>query len=185
MVDEGADKDDNFTPLDSDDSLNSRTAGIGRRGGDDSTDSNNSGNGLGSHGDAQSAEGNQGLSEIQDGKHETRARNSSTKDSIVEEEPSGFLCGVNGSSPIYTDGKFWNYVDDSLDRLCKRARKEAADHGREAEVELYSRMLNEILTLDLQEFPSQQHFDRNLNNMPPEWQQTIEQNLVWVPTQSE
>lgn len=136
-VDGGADEED-FAPHDSDDSLDSWNAGMGRRGGDNGLSSNNDGDRLGSCGDAQSAEGNQDPSEFQDGEDETRACDN-TGQPNAEEEPSGFLHGVNGSSPIYTNGKFWNYVDDSLDRLRKRARKEAGDHGREFELELYSR----------------------------------------------
>ena len=128
-VDDNADKDECFTPLNSDNSLHSRT--VGRRGGDSSTDPNN--------GSAQSAEGNQGSSELQDGEDETQACDDSTQHSIADKEPPGFLHGIGGSAPIYTDGKFWNYVDDSLDQLCKRVQKEVGDHGCEVELELYLR----------------------------------------------
>ena len=128
-MDNSADKDECFIPLNSDDSLHTRTAR--RRGGDSGTDPNDNG--------AQSAEGNQGLSELQDGEDETQVCNDSIEYSVADEEPSGFLHDIGGSAPIYTDGKFWNYVDDSLDWLCKRAQKEVGDHSHKVELEFYLR----------------------------------------------
>ena len=128
-VDDSADKDECFTPLNSDDSLHTRTAG--RRGGDSDTDPNDNG--------VQNAKANQGLSELQDGKDETQACNDSIEHSIADEEPSGFLYDIGGSASIYTDQIFWNYVDDSLDWPCKRAQKEVDDHSHKVELELYLR----------------------------------------------
>jgi hypothetical protein len=60
-----------------------------------------------------------------------------------EDEVSGFFRDKDGNPPTYTNTKFWNYVDDSLKKMRKKALDEADSH-EEAE-KLYTQyvlMLN-------------------------------------------
>ncbi|KIJ13257.1 hypothetical protein PAXINDRAFT_170544 [Paxillus involutus ATCC 200175] len=96
-----------------------------------------------------------------------------------DDEVSGFFSEEDGSAPVYTSSKFWNYADDSLAKMHRKAVKEGTTQERAEK--FYAQTLSEILMMDLHEYPGR----RRISEKPatdadrPEWQKTIEKELVW------
>ncbi|KAG1733334.1 uncharacterized protein EDB91DRAFT_1251337 [Suillus paluster] len=96
---------------------------------------------------------------------------------VIAEDDSGF--GDNGKPAIFTSGRFWNFVDTSLKNIHKVAKQEAADNQTTLET-AFRQMLVEYFQEDLADFPSKMTIPRLLTNSSPQWQTTIQNNLLWT-----
>ncbi|KAG1846266.1 hypothetical protein F4604DRAFT_1595054, partial [Suillus subluteus] len=84
---------------------------------------------------------------------------------------SGFSKRKNSKGPKFTSAKFWNFVDCSLEAVCKAAREEAGPE--------YANMLVEYFQMDLVEFPGSMVVPKLLKTTSPQWQTTIQDSLLW------
>ncbi|KIK90781.1 hypothetical protein PAXRUDRAFT_35191 [Paxillus rubicundulus Ve08.2h10] len=75
-----------------------------------------------------------------------------------DDEVSSFFSKEDGSAPVYTSLKFWNYINDSLAKMCQKAVKQCIT--QEQAEKFYSSSLGlswDILMMDLHEYPGQHH----------------------------
>ncbi|OJA16731.1 hypothetical protein AZE42_12852 [Rhizopogon vesiculosus] len=94
-------------------------------------------------------------------------------------DDSGF--GDNGKPIIFSAGKFWNFVDISLENVRKIAKEEAAtDQGGRTGYETAFRQIQvEYFQQDLAEFPGNMVIPKLLATNTPQWQTTIQNTLLW------
>ncbi|KAG2089121.1 hypothetical protein BD769DRAFT_1680124 [Suillus cothurnatus] len=87
----------------------------------------------------------------------------------------------------YTSTKFWNFVDDSLEAVRNMAKAEAKADVEEGGImtphtrmPLGSNILVEYFQQDLAEFPGRRTVPKLLSTYNPQWQMTIQTELLWT-----
>ncbi|KAG1764901.1 hypothetical protein EV702DRAFT_1204826 [Suillus placidus] len=112
------------------------------------------------------------------------------KDDADFEPNVGNLEGIEGNNSVvaekakpetdlYTAGRFWNFVDSSLTGARNAAKEQAmADKGPAFE-KAYSDILVQFLQQDLSDFPGKTKVPALLSTNRPQWQVTIQNELLW------
>ncbi|KAG1847465.1 hypothetical protein C8R48DRAFT_615562, partial [Suillus tomentosus] len=98
----------------------------------------------------------------------------------LAEDDSGF--GDNGKPAIFTLGKFWNFVDTSLENIRKVVKQEAVNNHQGTvfqHTSIENVILVEYFQEDLADFPGNMAVPKLLTNNSPQWQTTIQNNLLW------
>ncbi|KAG2134888.1 uncharacterized protein EDB93DRAFT_1254391 [Suillus bovinus] len=92
---------------------------------------------------------------------------------------SGF--GDNGRPIIFSTGKFWDFVDISLENVRKIAKEEAAadQSGNTGYETAFQQIQVEYFQQDLAEFPGNMVIPKLLASNTPQWQTTIQNKLLW------
>ncbi|KAH7917867.1 hypothetical protein BV22DRAFT_1025580, partial [Leucogyrophana mollusca] len=94
-----------------------------------------------------------------------------------DDDPNDSKFGLNGKPARWTSDKFWNFVDDRLERTRIEVRKKSTDRA-EYEDEFRSLMVL-LFQLDLQEYPGRKKVPKLLKGASPQWQTTIHNKLLW------
>ncbi|KAG1720091.1 hypothetical protein EDB19DRAFT_1647415 [Suillus lakei] len=93
-------------------------------------------------------------------------------------DDSGF--GGNRKRAVFTSTKFWRFVDASLEGIRKMAKAEAEELNDGTAVEnIIRNVLVEYFQQDLAEFPGKRTVPKLLSTTSPQWQTTIQTNLLW------
>ncbi|KAG1902840.1 uncharacterized protein F5891DRAFT_978312 [Suillus fuscotomentosus] len=101
----------------------------------------------------------------------------------LAEDDSGF--GDNGKPTVFTLGKFWNFVDTLLENICKVVKQEAVNNHQGTVFQYtliktaFWQILIEYFQEDLTDFPGNMAIPKLLTNNSPQWQTTIQNNLLW------
>ncbi|KAG2142876.1 uncharacterized protein EDB93DRAFT_1252138 [Suillus bovinus] len=97
----------------------------------------------------------------------------------VSEGSSGFK--GKGRHAIYSSSKFWKFIDDSLDGICKLAKTQVSEQGPNGSLtyeHAFRNILVEYFQLDLAEFPGKRVVPKLLSTTSPQWQTTIQNKLL-------
>ncbi|KAG1804059.1 uncharacterized protein BJ212DRAFT_1486897 [Suillus subaureus] len=99
----------------------------------------------------------------------------------VDEENSG--SESKGHPAVYSLSKFWKFVDDSLDGIRELARAWVSEQEGMGGSLTYEHAFHDILVeyfqLDLTEFPGRRTIPKLLTTTSPQWQTTIQNQLLW------
>ncbi|KAG1836046.1 hypothetical protein DFJ58DRAFT_735261 [Suillus subalutaceus] len=99
----------------------------------------------------------------------------------VDEENSG--SESKGRPAVYSLSKFWKFVDDSLDSIRELARARVSEQEGTGGSLTYEHAFRDILVeyfqLDLTEFPGRRTILKLLTTTSPQWQTTIQNQLLW------
>ncbi|KAG2087602.1 uncharacterized protein F5147DRAFT_781252 [Suillus discolor] len=91
----------------------------------------------------------------------------------------------SGKPAVFTSGKFWNFVDTSLENIRKVVKQKAVNNHQgtvfqHTSIEnAFRQILIEYFQEDLADFPSNMAVPKLLTNNSPQWQTTIQNNLLW------
>ncbi|KAG2114936.1 hypothetical protein BD769DRAFT_1391322 [Suillus cothurnatus] len=116
--------------------------------------------------------------------NQDNGQDSGAEEGVVDTEGSGF--GGNGKCPKYTSTKFWNFVDDSLEAVHNMAKAEAkadVEEGGDYDTAYENATRNilvEYFQQDLTEFPGRRTVPKLLSTYNPQWQTTIQTELLWT-----
>ncbi|KAG2081016.1 hypothetical protein BD769DRAFT_1378197, partial [Suillus cothurnatus] len=111
-------------------------------------------------------------------------QDSGAEEGDVDTEGSGFR--GNRKHPKYTSTKFWNFVDDSLEAVRNMAKAEAkadVEEGGDYDTAYENATRNilvEYFQQDLAEFPGRRTVPKLLSTYNPQWQMTIQTELLWT-----
>ncbi|KAG2089050.1 uncharacterized protein F5147DRAFT_780785 [Suillus discolor] len=97
----------------------------------------------------------------------------------VSEGSSGFK--GKGRHAIYSSSKFWKFIDDSLNGICKLAKTQVSEQGPNSSLtyeHTFRDILVEYFQLDLTEFPGKRVVPKLLSTTSPQWQTTIQNKLL-------
>ncbi|KAH7904811.1 hypothetical protein BJ138DRAFT_1119056 [Hygrophoropsis aurantiaca] len=92
-----------------------------------------------------------------------------------EDSDSGF--GLNGGPAKWSQSKYWNYIDFTLDNM--RAHVKSRTSNRVDYDKEFRNLMMRWFQLDLQEYPGGRMPCKLFKTTTPQWQTTIDDNLIW------